>query len=112
MLALLCFCVATEFSVNKDLYSQVSCYSLLNKDEYIIYYAYTSVRSVILLIDLVDAFVYIYVFMLVCFFLFRNRFSVKKIYTNRGQMCVWRVNARRSRRFDTASRTDTRALEI
>ena len=42
-----------------------TCYSLVNKGEYIIYYAYTSVYKVsLLLIDLVVAFV-LFIFMLV-----------------------------------------------
>ena len=48
--------------------------SLVNKDEYIIYYAYTSVQSVIslLLIDLVVAFVFC-LYLCLCCFVFTGR---------------------------------------
>jgi len=42
--------------------SQVSCYCLVNKDEYIIYYAYTSVQSVITFDRLGRCFRFVYIY--------------------------------------------------
>ena len=57
----------------------VSCYSSVNKDEYMIYYAYTSVQSVITSDRLGRCFRFVYIYAGISLrFLYRYSFSVNK----------------------------------
>ena len=59
---------ATSCNTQLSVYSQVSCYSLVNKDEYLIYYAYTPVQSAITFDSLGRCFRFVYIILYACTF--------------------------------------------